>query len=78
MIAARPLVVRCSSSDEPTKKRQFLSPKVQRLRRELESKRIQNLKKIQDVFRKTAEDDLETLLAFVRSKETPEEKQDQE
>lgn len=41
--------------------------KLQRLRRELESKRIQNLKKIQDVFRKTAEDDLETLLAFVRS-----------
>jgi hypothetical protein len=38
----------------------------------MESKRIQNLKKIQDVFKQTVEDDLETLLAFVRSKE-PEE-----
>lgn len=77
MMIARSFVTVCSTEDQ-TKKRQFLSPKVQRLRRELESKRIQNLKKIQDVFRKTAEDDLETLLAFVRSKETPEEKQDQE
>jgi len=63
----RPVV--CSSSQE---KKQFLPPKVQRLRRELESKRIQNFRKIQDVFRKTAEDDLEALLAFVRAKDEPE------
>lgn len=65
---ARSLIV-CSASQD---KKQFLPPRVQRLRRDMESKRIQNLKKIQDVFKQTVEDDLETLLAFVRSKE-PEE-----
>lgn len=64
----RSLIV-CSASQD---KKQFLPPRVQRLRRDMESKRIQNLKKIQDVFKQTVEDDLETLLAFVRSKE-PEE-----
>lgn len=75
LAVAKPMKIRCSDEPSPAKK-QLLPPKVQRLRRELESKRIQNLKKIQDVFRKTAEDDLETLLAFVRTKETPEQEQE--
>jgi hypothetical protein len=58
---AKPIVM-CSAE-----KKSFLPPNVQRLRRELESKRIQNLKKVQEAFKKTAEDDLETLLAFVRA-----------
>jgi hypothetical protein len=60
----RPFVVRCDAQDTQKK-----PSRVQRLRREIESKRIENLKKIQDVFRKTAEDDLEILLAFVRNKD---------
>jgi hypothetical protein len=66
---AKPLVIRCTSQDQPAPKK---PTRVQRLRREIESKRIENLKKIQDVFRKTAEDDLETLLAFVRNKDDAE------
>ena len=66
---AKPFVVRCNAQDQPAPKK---PSRVQRLRREIESKRIENLKKIQDVFRKTAEDDLETLLAFVRNKDDDE------
>jgi hypothetical protein len=66
---AKPFVVRCNAQDPPAQKK---PTRVQRLRREIESKRIENLKKIQDVFRKTAEDDLETLLAFVRNKDNEE------
>lgn len=62
-------LVMCSASQD---KKQILPPRVQRLRRDMESKRIQNLKKIQDVFKQTVEDDLETLLAFVRAKDTDE------
>ena len=68
---ARPFVVRCNASQAPSQTQKKPS-RVQRLRREIEAKRIENLKKIQDVFRKTAEDDLETLLAFVRNKDDDE------
>ena len=66
---SRPFVVRCNAQEQPSQKK---PSRVQRLRRDIESKRIENLKKIQDVFRKTAEDDLETLLAFVRNKDDEE------
>lgn len=53
----------CSAT--PDKKNE-LQARLARIRREWEAKRIDNLKKVQDVIRKTAEDDLETMLAIVR------------
>lgn len=65
MFTLRPVVV-CSStpSSDANKTR------IARIRREWEAKRIDNLKKIQDVVRKTAEDDLETMLAIIREPPT--------
>lgn len=67
----RTVTVRCDNSN----KKSFLPDKVQRLRREMESKRIEKVKKIQDVIRETAEDDLESLLAFVRDKDSSDKQQ---
>lgn len=66
MFALRPVM--CSASQSSDKKAEFQA-RMARLRREWEAKRIDNIKKIQDVVRKTAEDDLETVLAFVRDAE---------
>lgn len=63
MFALRPVV--CCASSNSDKKNE-LQVRLTRIRREWEAKRIDNLKKVQDVIRKTAEDDLETMLAIVR------------
>lgn len=63
----RPIV--CTAvPPQPQDKKPALA-RVQRIRREWEAKRIDNLKQIQAVFRKTAEDDLETMLALVRGEQ---------
>lgn len=71
-VPIRTVTVRCDGTNN---KKSFIPEKVQRLRREMESKRIEKIKKVQDVIRETVEDDLEALLAFVRDKDSGDKQQ---